>query len=102
MRSPIQVRTGCPWCGPIVVDGARFGCEIDPGQPERGLCQLTCPECSRPIFVPTTAAFIRGFFKAGGQQLEGPVPFELLESHSGAVITWDDLLDFKLALDRSL
>ena len=60
MRSQIQVRTGCPSCGPIVVDGRCFGCEIDPG--------------------PVSNCF---------------------EPHSGAGITWDELLDFKIALDRS-
>jgi hypothetical protein len=32
--------------------------------------------------------------------MDGSVPFELLESHSGPPLSWDDVLDFKLALER--
>lgn len=101
MGRQIEVRAECPWCGPLVVEGERFRCEIDTAQPSKGLCELTCPGCSRPILFPTTAAAVRTLLEAGGQHLGGAVPFELLEPHAGAVLSWDDLLDFKLALDRT-
>jgi hypothetical protein len=35
----------------------------------------------------------------GAGHMTGRVPFELLEAHTGPPLSWDDLLDFKPALE---
>ena len=51
---------------------------------ERIQVRAACPSCG-PVLIGAELA----------------VPFELLEAHAGPALSWDDLLDFKLALDRS-
>jgi hypothetical protein len=103
MRERIQVRAACPTCGPVLVDGELLRCEMEPAapKPSRGLCELICPGCSRALLFPTAAAVLKALFEGGVQHSSGAVPFELLEAHTGPALSWDDLLDFKLALDAS-
>jgi hypothetical protein len=100
MRNLIHVRARCPRCGPVVVDGGLLECELEPGSPVRGLCELSCPSCSQPILFSTAPAVMETLFKAGAKHIAGAVPFELLEAHDGPPLAWDDLLDFKLALEN--
>jgi hypothetical protein len=37
---------------------------------------------------------------AGAGHMNGSIPFELLEPHTGPLLSWDDVLDFKLVLKR--
>ena len=103
MGERIQVRAGCPTCGPVLVDAELLRCEMEPdvSKPSRGLCELTCPGCSQPLLFSTAPSVVEALFKGGVQHSSGAVPFELLEAHAGPALSWDDLLDFKLALDRS-
>ena len=103
MPERIQVRTACPTCGPVLVEAGLLRCEMEPAvsEPSRGLCELTCPSCSQPLLFATAPAVLKALFKSGVQHSSGAVPFELLEAHAGPALSWDDLLDFKLALDRS-
>ncbi len=101
MRNRIHVRATCPRCGPMVVDGGQVQCEREPRTPSRGLCELTCPACSQPVLFSTAPPVTEALFQAGATHLSGAVPFELLEPHAGPPLSWDDLLDFKGALERS-
>jgi len=103
MRNRIQVRASCPRCGPILVDGGVLQCEREPGAPSasRGLCELTCPSCSQAVLFPTGPAVTQALFEGGAKHPSGAVPFELLEPHTGPPLSWDELLDFQLALARS-
>jgi hypothetical protein len=44
---------------------------------------------------------MEALFEGGATHPSGAVPFELLEAHAGPALSWDDLLDFTLALERS-
>ena len=85
----------------MVVDGGLLHCEREPRTPSRGLCELICPSCSQPILFATAPAVIEALFEGGAKHPAGVVPFELLEPHAGPPLSWDDLLDFKVALARS-
>jgi hypothetical protein len=101
MRSRIQVRMTCPRCGPMVVDGGLLRCETEPRPPSRGLCELDCPSCSQPILFSTAPAVMEALLEGGAKHPSGAVPFELLEPHAGPPLSWDDLLDFTVALERT-
>lgn len=101
MRNRIEVRATCPSCGPMVVDGQLVRCETEPRTPMRGLCELACPFCSQPILFSTAPDVTKALFQAGAQRVIGAVPFELLETHTGAPLSWIDLSDFKIALEQS-
>ena len=100
MRSDIKVRVVCPGCGPLVVPAADVRCELE-ATGHKGICELRCPVCSIMVFVAAEAAAVEAMRGGGAGHMSGSVPFELLEPHTGPPLSWDDLLDFKLALDGS-
>ena len=96
--APPRVHTRCPWCGLVELLVSELTCSgAGPGE-DRGLCQFTCPECSRPVFVAVSPSDVALLWTEGAG--EGCLPLELLEPHSGPPLSWDDLLDFHLALDE--
>jgi hypothetical protein len=100
MHSEIEVRAVCPGCGPLVLPAAEFQCELEASGP-KGICELRCPVCSTTVLVPAVASSVEMLWRAGAGHMSGPVPFELLESHAGPPLSWDDVLDFTLALENS-
>ena len=99
MQSDIKVRVVCPGCGPLVVPAAELRCELE-ADGGKGICELRCPACSATLVVRAEAAAVEAMRGAGAGHMSGSVPFELLEPHTGPPLSWDDLLDFKLALER--
>jgi hypothetical protein len=79
MRSKVEVRAVCPGCGPMIVSAA---------------------VCLTTILVPAVAPAVETLWSAGAGHISGIVPFELLETHAGPPLSWDDVLDFKLALEN--
>jgi hypothetical protein len=100
MQSAIKVRVVCPGCGPLVVPAAELRCEVE-DEGGKGICELSCPVCSATLVVRAQAAAVEIMRDGGAGHMTGSVPFELLEPHTGPPLSWDDLLDFKLALDGS-
>ncbi len=100
MRSKVDARAVCPGCGPMVVPAAEVRCELETAG-HRGLCELRCPVCSTTIVVPAVAPAVESLWRAGSGHMSGSVPFELLEPHAGPPLSWDDVLDFVLALENS-
>jgi hypothetical protein len=47
----------------------------------------------------TTAGAVETVLGAGAERLSGLVPFEILEPHTGAPLSIDELLDFHAELD---
>jgi hypothetical protein len=47
----------------------------------------------------TTAAGVAALLEGGAAELSGPVPFEILEAHTGAPLSVDELLEFHAELD---
>lgn len=98
MDSTVKVRVTCPGCGPLVVPAADVRCELE-ANGSQGICELRCPICSTTVLAPAAVAAVETMRGAGAGHISGSVPFELLEIHAGPPLSWDDLLDFKLALD---
>ena len=101
MQNAIKVRVVCPSCGPVVLPAAELRCELE-ADGSKGICELRCPDCSATLVVPAGPAAVATMRDGGAGRMTGSVPFELLEPHTGPPLSWDDLLDFKLALDGDL
>jgi hypothetical protein len=95
-----QVETRCPWCGPVQVEVPDLRCEVASRATSGGLCEFACPVCSRAVLTPVTAAGAKVLRRLGAGPLRGVVPFELLERHPADPMSWDDVLDASLALQR--
>jgi hypothetical protein len=83
----------------MVVPAGEFRCEIEAAG-GKGLCEMRCPVCSTVVLVPAAATAVETLRRAGAGPMSGSVPFELLEAHIGPPLSWDDVLDFSLALER--
>lgn len=91
------MRARCSWCGEvrITVDGLR--CGILPDR-SAALCEFSCPSCGRLAFQRTSAERAAMFILSGARRATTRIPLELLEDHDGPAISWDDVLDLRLAL----
>ncbi|MGH9038025.1 MAG: hypothetical protein ACRD0O_19880 [Acidimicrobiia bacterium] len=98
MRSNVKARAVCPGCGPMVVPAAELRCELEAAG-RQGICELKCPVCSTTVLLPAVSPEVETLWRAGAGHMIGSVPFELLEPHTGPPLSWDDVLDFKLALE---
>jgi endogenous inhibitor of DNA gyrase (YacG/DUF329 family) len=94
-RSLVEV--GCPNCGAIVVPASSVVCATSEAD-HAALCALDCPTCGRPLFRPLETTDVSTLFLFGAHPAEGSLPFELLESHSGPALSWDEALDFHFEL----
>lgn len=89
-----MVTVGCRRCGPVVLapvairvadTGADNGAD--------GLFAFTCPMCGRQIWQAADAGTLAALRGLGAPPFTGAAPLELAERHSGARISWDELLD---------
>ena len=98
MSGTVKVRVVCPGCGPVVLPAKALRCELEAAG-DKGICELRCPVCSTMVLVPAGPVAVETMRDGGAGHMTGSVPFELLEPHSGPPLSWDEVLDFKLALD---
>lgn len=101
MKASAIVQASCPFCGPVELPARAFSCGVDPDKSSRGLCEFTCRICARLVFLGTAQAAADVLLVEGAHPFAGPAPFELLEAHRGAPLSWDDLLDFHLAISAA-
>jgi hypothetical protein len=101
MEGSQRIDAECPWCGPVQVQVADLRCEVAPHGPTGGLCEFICPMCSRLVLAPVPAAAVDTLRRLGAGPVPGAVPFELLERRPRAPLSWDDLLDAHIALERT-
>lgn len=95
------IRVACPWCGSIGLPPGEVRCAQAVREAEPGLCEFNCPTCGRLIILPATPAGVAAARDVGAAELRGPVPRELLEAHGGPTLSWDDVLDLRLAVSRT-
>lgn len=93
-----MVRTECAWCGPVELPPVEMRCGIDPTSRGEGLCEFLCPVCGRLGYAHTTAEGVELLACEGATRVARGLPFELLEPHAGAPLSWDDLLDAVLSM----
>jgi len=90
------MRARCMWCGEIRFAIEDLECAIPARAPE-ALCGFVCPSCGVPQFRRTTPERAIDYVRSGAQRPTGPFPVELLEPHIGPAISWNDILDLRLA-----
>lgn len=89
----------CPRCkGSVSLPAQSLRCAAEAGG-DGGVCEFTCPICSRSAVLRTTAGGVEAVLEAGAERLSGLVPFEILEPHTGTPLSIDELLDFHAELD---
>jgi hypothetical protein len=60
-----------------------------------------CPRCVEEVRKPADNHIISLLVSGGVRATTWSIPAEALESHAGAEVSYDEILDFALAIDRS-
>ncbi|MGH8969661.1 MAG: hypothetical protein ACRDV1_06895 [Actinomycetes bacterium] len=93
------IKASCPVCGDV---------ELKPDQMRLVVCSrselsyyaFTCGTCHDEIRKPADEEIVSLLVSGGVVAERWVIPAEALEEHDGAPITYDDVLDFALGLDR--
>lgn len=95
-REKPLIEAECAWCGLVTLNIDELGCAVSEGN-DRGLCEFVCPFCARVATKSVGLLEIKALVLAGARILVH-APLEFLETKKGAPVSWDDVLDFRLAL----
>jgi len=93
------IKASCPVCGDV---------ELRPAQLRLVVCNRTewsyyafqCSTCADEVRKPADDEVVALLVSGGVVAERWTIPAEALEQRVGAVISYDDILDFALALDR--
>ena len=97
MKERGLVQAECPKCGAVIAAASDLACGVSEAD-EAGLCEFPCPTCDRSLLIPISPIEISSLLLLGARKTED-MPFELLESHSGPPVSWDDVLDLHITLE---
>lgn len=94
------IKASCPVCGEV---------ELTPDDVRLMVCNLAqlsyyafdCPACRDEVRKPADEHVVALLVSGGVQRTLWELPSEALEERVGPVLTYDDLLDFALALGQS-
>jgi uncharacterized Zn finger protein len=93
------IKTSCPVCGDV---------ELTPEQMRLVVCSksdwsyysFNCGTCRDEVRKPADDEVVSLLVSGGVRAERWVIPAEALEDHAGTAITYDDVLDFALGLDR--
>ena len=92
------VQAECPKCGTVIAEASVLACGVSDAD-EAGLCEFPCPTCDHWLLIPISPLEINSLLLLGAQKTRS-LPFELLEDHSGPPVSWDEVLDLHVTLER--
>ena len=98
MRGRGLVQAACPTCGDVIAQASELVCGVSEGE-ETALCEFSCPGCDRPLLLPLSPNEVPTLVLLGART-DRSLPFEVLEPHSGPAVSWDEVLDLHLELER--
>lgn len=91
------IRANCPHCGDVQLRAHDLTVRVSAGQ-EHGSYTFTCPSCERAVAKDASKRIIDLLMSTGVDVQVFKAPAELFETHVGAAITADDILDFHILL----
>jgi hypothetical protein len=94
------IKATCPVCGEVELtpeDLQLMVCR----QAELSYYAFRCPHCLDEVRKPADEQVVSLLVSGGVRPTPWSVPEEALETHTGPRITYDDVLDFALALDQA-
>jgi len=91
------VQAECPTCGAVIAGASALACGVSEAD-EAGLCDFPCPTCDHRLLIPISPIEISSLLLLGAHKTRS-LPFELLETHSGSPVSWDEVLDLHITLE---
>lgn len=96
------IKATCPVCGDVDLTPRQVRVRVVEAIEEhlaRRTYVFRCPDCNEQVEKPADLEVVRLLTSAGVHVTLVPVPAEARETHSGAPLDYDDLLDMALWLD---
>src|SRR3954471_13694354 len=93
------IKTSCPVCGDVELKPAQMRLVVC-SRSEWSYYAFACTTCCDEIQKPADEEIVALLVSGGVVAEHWVIPAEAMEEHSGNVITYDDVLDFALSLDR--
>jgi predicted RNA-binding Zn-ribbon protein involved in translation (DUF1610 family) len=93
-----KIRATCPACGEVELTPPDVELHVCTAA-ERSYYAFVCPDCFELVTKPADQRVIRLLVSGGVPTRFWDPPAELLESHAGPTLTYDDLLDLHLLLE---
>ena len=93
------IKASCPTCGDIELTPTQLRLVVA-NVTERSFYPFHCAKCTSEVRKPADEEIVALLVSGGVRAERWQIPAEALESRAGATITYDDVLDFALALTR--
>jgi hypothetical protein len=93
------IKASCPSCGDVELTSAQVRLVVCSVQ-DWSFYAFTCHTCHDEIRKPADEEIVALLVSGGVVAEHWVIPAEALEEHDGVPITYDDVLDFALGLDR--
>jgi hypothetical protein len=94
------IKATCPTCGEVELTADDLTLMVC-SQAALSYYAFRCPRCIEEIRKPADDHIISLLISGGVRATNWNVPAEALEEHDGSSISYDELLDFALAVDRT-
>lgn len=93
------IEVGCPRCGLVTVPAGDLICGVS-SHDGLALCELHCPRCGRDLLLPLPVTDVGTLLLFGARRADSRLPYELLESHNGPALSWDEVLELHFELEQ--
>lgn len=93
------IKASCPSCGEVELTADEVRLRVCT-HPDLSYYAFDCPECLDEVRKPADDHIVNLLIAGGVSAEVWEVPEEAMEPHSGTPFTYDDLLDFVVALNE--
>jgi hypothetical protein len=93
------IKASCPSCGDVDLTPAQLRLVVA-NVPERSFYSFQCTRCRDEVRKPADEEIVALLVSGGVRAERWQIPAEALESRGGPAISYDDVLDFALAMTR--
>lgn len=93
------IKASCPVCGDIELTPVQLRLVVATAA-ERSFYSFRCTTCTDEIRKPADEEIVALLISGGVKPERWVIPSEALEEHPGAALSYDDVLDFALALGQ--
>jgi len=95
------IKATCPSCGEVELTADDLKLMVCNNQAPLSYYEFRCPRCIEDIRKPADDHIISLLVSGGVHATSWSMPAEALETHYGPRISYDELLDFALSMERT-
>ena len=93
------IKASCPICGDVELKPAQLRLVVA-SVSARSYYAFVCTRCKDEVRKPADEEIVALLVSGGVKAERWEIPAEALEEHTGAALSYDELLDFALAMSK--